>query len=152
MTGADADGYAAIAINRGAPPQAFGSSPPESSTITKSAVSGLSTICTRTVAACGTSVNATCRSACQGVFSIWDADPPASMQGLVPGNNSLRANRPARISGTAEARIPKRNMTRYSLNLARKRRAYGWRRLNRTGYRWVDGAGSDRRRLFRQRV
>src|ERR1700748_459267 len=139
MTGAEAEGYAEIATNRGAPPQAFASRLSSPSTITKSALSALSTICTRTVAAAGTSVNVTCRSACQGASAIWSEDPPASMQGRGPGNNSLCANRPARMSGTAEARIPKRNMIRYSLNLTRKRQAYGWQSVKKTSYRRVDG-------------
>src|SRR3954454_24389370 len=70
---------------------------------------------------------------------MWPGAPPASMQGRGPGNSSPRANRPAKISGMAEARIPKRTMIRHSHNLARKRRAYGWQSVKRTGYRVVDG-------------
>src|SRR3954463_11411681 len=139
MIGSEADRYAEIATNRGEPPQAFASVPSGSSTITKSAVSAFSTICTRTVAVSGTSVKVTCRSACQGASAIWSEDPPASMQGRGPGISSLCANRPARTSGTAEAKIPIRNMTHTRSTQARKRRAYGWQSVKKTSYRRVDG-------------
>ena len=87
-----------------------------SSTTAKSAASALSDICTRTVASAGSSVKATCRSACQGIEVICTDASPIATQGCGPGNNPPRANTAATINGTAEARILKRNMIRYSLD------------------------------------
>src|SRR4051812_46852484 len=139
MMGWDGDGYAEIATKRGAAAQVFASALSASSITTKSAVSTFSTICTRTVAVRGSSVKATCRSACQGAAAICSDDPPASMQGRGPGNNSPPANTPARIRGTADARIFKRNITRHSPSSALDA-AHGWQSVKKTRYRRVDGA------------
>ena len=87
-----------------------------SSITVKSAASALSEICTRTVAREGSLVKLTWRCACQERVAIWTDVPAISMQGRGPVKNSPRANRAAIASGTTEARIFKRNMTRYPLS------------------------------------
>src|SRR5487761_1905915 len=148
MTGVPLAGLAETATKRVA---ALASQAPRSvlsasSTTTKSAASALSEIWTRTVAAAGSSVKATWRSTCQGTSEIWTEVSDIAMQGCGPGNSPPRANTAATISGTAEARILKRNMTRHSLFPGpRYAGAYGWRSVNKTRYRRVDGrrAGLD---------
>ena len=73
-------------------------------------------------------------------MAIWTDVPDISMQGRGPGNNSPRANTAATASGTTEARIFKRNMTRYSLKPGPRGGAYGWRSVKKTSYRRVDGS------------
>src|ERR1700722_20264436 len=120
MTGSEPEGDAEIVTScvGTVASQALSSALSTSSTTAKSAASALSAIWTRTVAAIGSSVKATWRSACQGAEVIWTAESPTEMQGRGPGRNSPRANAATIINGTAEAKILKRNMTRYSLNQA----------------------------------
>src|ERR1700722_11027705 len=84
-----------------------------SSTTAKSAASALSNICTRTVAAAGSSVKLTCRSACQGTEAICSDASPTAKQGRGPGDHPPPANAAAMPNGTTEARILKRNMNRH---------------------------------------
>ena len=65
--------------------------------------------------------------------------PDISMQGRGPANNSPRANRATTASGTTEAEIFKRNMTRYPLDTNPRQPAYGWQRVNGSSYCGVDG-------------
>ena len=109
-----------------------------SSITVKSAASALSEIWTRTVAWEGSLVKPTCRCACQERAAIWTDVPAISMQALGPAKNSPRANRATIASGTTEARIFKRNMTRYSLTISPRQGAYGWQRVKETSYRRVD--------------
>src|ERR1700693_4137374 len=137
MTGAPLAGFAEIATKRVATlvSQAPISVLSASSTKAKSAASALAEICTRTVAAFGSSVNATRRSACQGRSDIWTEMFDIAIQGCGPGNSPPRANTAATISGTDEARILKRNITRRSLFPGpRYAGAYGWRIVNKTRY------------------
>src|SRR5262245_31012031 len=60
------------------------------------------------------------------------------MQALGPVKNSLRANRATIASGNTEARIFKRNMTRYSLAISPRQGAYGWQTVKETSYQGVD--------------
>ena len=129
-----------IATSRGGAwlSQAPASAVSTSSITVKSAASALSEICTRTVAREGSLVKLTWRSACQERAAIWTDVPAISMQALGPVKNSLRANRATIASGTTEARIFKRNMTRYSLAISPRHGAYGWQRVKETSYRGVD--------------
>src|ERR1700733_3726892 len=90
--------------------QALASAASAPSTTAKSAASAFSVICTRTVAAPGSSVNATWRSARQDNSVISRAVLATAMQGCEPGNSPSRAKNAAAMRGTAEARILKRNM------------------------------------------
>src|SRR5580704_10174051 len=120
--------------------QAVASGVSISSTTAKSAASALSVICTLTVASAGSSVKATCRSACQGIEVIWTEASPIATQGCGPGNNPPRANTAATIKGTAEARILKRSMLLSLADRSVNAAAYGWRSVNKTRYRRVDVA------------
>jgi hypothetical protein len=64
--------------------------------------------------------------------------PAISMQARGPVKNSPRANRAANASGTAEARIFKRNMVRYPPPMDRRQAAYGWQTVKENSYRGVD--------------
>src|ERR1700722_1775419 len=119
--------------------QAPASAALESSTRAKSATSALSVTCTRTVASAGSSVKATWRSACQGRSAISTEVLAIAMQGCGPGRSPPRANNAAATKGTAEARILKRNMELPAHTGPDAKRAYGWRSVNKTGYRRVDG-------------
>jgi len=109
----------------------------------KSAASALSVICTRTVARAGSSVKATWRSACQGKSAISTDVLAIAMQGCGPGKSPPRAKNAATRRGTAEARILKRNMEHSLADRPGIRWAYGWRSVNRTRYRRVDGVWRD---------
>src|SRR5206468_8067336 len=64
------------------------------------------------------------------------------MQARGPVKNSPRANRATIASGTTEARIFKRNMTRYPLTISPRQGAYGWQRVKETSYRRIDAGCS----------
>src|SRR5580692_41663 len=118
MTGPDAEGFAAIATNRvdAVTSHALSGGLSASSTTAKSAVSALSDSCTRTVAAAGSSVKLTWRSACHGTALSCTLVSPTAMQGRGRADNPPRANTAITRNGTTEARILKRNMIRHSLN------------------------------------
>ena len=63
----------------------------------------------------------------------------AAMRGCGPGRSPPRANSAATTRGTAEARILKRNMELPAHSGPDAKRAYGWRSVNKAGYRGVDG-------------
>src|SRR5664279_4417067 len=110
-----------------------------SSTTAKSAASALSNICTRTVAAFGLSVKLTCRSACQGTEAISTEASPMATQGCGPDDHPPRANTATMTNGTTEARILQtQHDTPPTRPRPAKRRAYGWRSVNKTRYRRVD--------------
>src|SRR3984957_479355 len=67
------------------------------------------------------------------------------MHGCGPGRSPPRANNAAATKGTAEARILKRNMELPAHSGPDAKRAYGWRSVNKTGYRRVDGVPSSTR-------
>src|SRR6185295_15419798 len=140
MTGSEDEGLRVIATSRGEAwlSQAPASAVSTSSITVKSAASALSEICTRTVAREGSLVKLTWRSACQERAAIWTDVPAISMQALGPVKNSLCANRATIASGTTEARIFKRNMTRYPLTISQRHGVYGWRTVKETSYRGVD--------------
>src|ERR1700730_988187 len=114
MTGAGPERVAVTATNRvaGVTSQALSSAPSTSSTTAKSAASALSVSLTRTVAAAGSLVKLTWRSACQGADAIWSVCSRTATQGRVEGRNSTRARIAATNRGTTETRIFKRNMQR----------------------------------------
>src|SRR6267142_1852958 len=143
MTGSEPEGFREIATSCGAEllSQAPASVVSTSSMTVKSAVSALSETWTRTVARPGSLVKPTWRFACQESVAIWTEAPDISMQGREPADNSPRANRATTASGMTEARIFKRNMTRYPLNTGPRQRPYGWQRVNGSSYRRVDGGG-----------
>src|SRR4051812_2532258 len=140
MMGSDGDGVAEIATSCGGEwlSQAPASVVSTSSMTVKSAASALSEIWTRTVARRGSWGKLTWRSACQDSVATWTEAPAISMQGRGPVENSPRAKTAATANGTTEARRLKRNMT-----LPTRHRpatgAYGWQRVNVTGYFRVDG-------------
>src|SRR6266516_7224615 len=140
MKGAQGEGSREIANTRGGTllSQAPASAVSISSITVKSAASASSEIWTRTVAWEGSLVKATWRCACQDSAAIWTDVPAISMQARGPAKNSPRANRAAIASGTTEARIFKRNMTRYPLTISPRQGAYGWQRVKETSYRRVD--------------
>ena len=81
---------------------------------------------------------------------IWTEPSPIAMQGRAPGRKSPRANTAAITSGTTEARIFKRNMTRTRPPISpRNAAAYGWQSVKETSYRRVDGGGGVLKRICR---
>src|SRR6185312_15753199 len=78
------------------------------------------------------------RCACQERAAIWTDVPAISMQARGPVKNSPRANKATIASGTTEARIFKRNMTRYPPPISPRQGAYGWQRVKETSYRGID--------------
>src|SRR6267142_1986768 len=140
MTGSEGEGSREIATSRGGAllSQAPASAVPISSITVKSAASASSEIWTRTVAWEGSLVKPTWWCACQERAAIWTDVPAISMQALGPVKNSPRANRAAIASGITEARIFKRNMTRYPLTISPRQGAYGWQRVKETSYRGID--------------
>src|SRR5215204_4260396 len=140
MTGSELEGLREIATSRGWEllSQAPASAVSMSSITVKSAASALSEIWTRTVAREGSLVKPTWRCACQESAAIWTDVPAISMQARGPVKNSPRANRATIASGTTEARIFKRNMTRYPLTLSPRQGTYGWQRVKETSYRRID--------------
>src|SRR6185295_19386716 len=141
MTGSEGEGLREIATSRTGAwlSQAPASIVSRSSITVKSAASGLSEIWTRTVAREGSLVKLTWRCACQERVAIWTDVPAISMQARGPVRNSPRANRAAIASGKTEARIFKRNMTRYPLTISPGQGAYGWQTVKETSYRGIDG-------------
>ncbi len=115
MTASDDEGSREIATRSGGAwlSQAPASAVSTSSITVKSAASALSEIWTRTVAREISLVKLTWRCARQERVAIWTDVSAISMQARGPVKNSPRANRAAIASGTAEARIFKRNMIRY---------------------------------------
>lgn len=93
------------------PLQAPASSVSPSSTTAKSALSGLSTIWTRTVASVGSLVKLTWRCACHGIGAISTEVSAVVMQGWTLATSCSRAKNPAKASGTIDTRILRRNMT-----------------------------------------
>src|SRR6185503_3468546 len=140
MTASEDEGLRVIATSRGAAwlSQAPASAVSMSSITGKSAASALSAIWTRTVAREGSLVKPTWRCACQERGAIWTEAPAISMQARGPVKNSPRANRATIASGTTEARIFKRNMTRYPLTISPGQWTYGWQRVKETSYRRID--------------